>query len=125
MFSCDRSTKPWRVRPQPASFTDNDDRGLSVHSIPVLLSRERDLNSVYDDERFASVQFPVNVPNKSGVPVTWTTPTIDEEPDRDRRAAHADMHISSVSKHTWREARNHILGACEWVQPWRPEHLPT
>ena len=123
MFSCDRTTMPIQVGPHPASFSDSGASELSVHSVPVMEARGRDLQTVYDDDVYASVRFPVNVVVQEGMSILWSTPPPHEESDDDRRAAHADMQIHQLAKPEWRDLRNLIIAHSEWVQSWREEDV--
>jgi len=86
-------------------------------------ARGRDLQTVYDDDVYASVRFPVNVVVQEGMSILWSTPPPHEESDDDRRAAHADMQIHQLAKPEWRDLRNLIIAHSEWVQSWREEDV--
>lgn len=103
--------------PSPGAFQRNANEGMSVHMLRVLDARRRDPHTLYDPTRYGAVRFPASAVRSAGAGVLATTPTMDEEPDEDLRAAHAEVRPPRAVKDRpfWSQVQNRIIRASVWI----------
>jgi len=105
--------------PSTAALRRDANQGMSVHLDTVVRTRRRDPQTLYDSTKYGSIAFPAGLPRCEGAGVLPTTPTAEEEPDPDLRAAHAEVRPSQPQKDraAWSRVTNVILLRATWVQP--------
>ena len=103
--------------PSAGAFRRLKGEGMSVHMGSILEERGRATDSLYEASRYAAVRFPVGAVRRAGAGVLATTPTLEEEPDEDLRAAHAEARPPTYERNRalWSEVVNEIIQASEWV----------
>lgn len=103
--------------PHAGAFRRSAGEGVSVHMDSILESRGRARHTLYDRERHGAVRFPVGVVRAAGAGVIQTTPTVEEEPDEDLCAAHAEARPPTFeqNKKLWSSVRDQMIKASVWV----------
>lgn len=115
-------------RPSPGAFRRAAGEGTSVHRSTVLVELNRPIGSLYDSNRYSAVQFPVKTVREAGAGVLDTEPSIEEEPDSDLRAAHAEIRPPERARNRsfWSGVVDSLIRASEWVeQTGRPAEAST
>lgn len=104
--------------PHAGAFQREAREGMSVHLDGTLEARGRARHTLYDPERYGAVGFPVAVVRAANAGVLLTTPTVEEEPDEDLRAAHAEVRPPEPKKDRpfWSNVRNQMIQASVWVE---------
>ena len=104
--------------PHAGAFQRDANEGMSVHMEGTLEERGRARHTLYDPERYGAVRFPAAVVRAANAGVLPTTPTVEEEPDEDLRAAHAEArpHDAKKDKPFWSKVRNEMIQASVWVE---------
>lgn len=103
--------------PHAGAFRRDEGEGMSVHMDSILESQGRARHTLYDPARYGAVRFPVGIVRAEGAGVVQTTPTVEEEPDEDLRAAHAEARPPTFKqeKSFWSNVRNQMIKASVWV----------
>lgn len=103
--------------PHAGAFQRDVNEGMSVHLDSILEARDRPRHTLYDPTRYGAVRFPAQVVRAAGAGVLPTTPTIEEEPDEDLRAAHSEARPPRPErdKQFWSTVRNEMIKASVWV----------
>lgn len=103
-----------RPRLHPAALRREAGEGMSVHLQSILVSRKRDITTLYD-EGFGSVRFLVGVPRTAGAGVLCTP--AEGDLDTDRAASHAEVRPPTWEKNrtAWKSVSNTIALHAEWI----------
>ena len=106
------------TRPSPGAFRRAAAEGTSVHRVAVLDELGRSINSLYDPSKYSAVRFPVRAAREAGAGVLETEPTIEDEPDSDLRAAHAEIRPPEKPRNRpfWSGVVDSLIRASEWVE---------
>lgn len=92
-----------------------------MHS--VLVSRNRDPETLYDHDTYGSVRFSAKTVQNAGASVIASPQQLDIEQDADRAAAHADVMApiegdSRQAKDAWMKVVEAIQANFDWIQPY-------
>lgn len=103
--------------PSPAAFQRNANEGMSVHMDGVLEKLERSRHTLYNSEKYGAVCFEVGVVRRAGAGVLPTIATVEDEPDKDLREAHAEVRppMKAKDRAYWSGVRDKIIKSSIWV----------
>lgn len=113
-------------RPGVAALSRDPHTGLSTHAGSLLELRGRRPETLYDSERYYTMNFRAAIPREvPTVGVIYVEAEVEHEPDEDLRFAHAEVRPENPGRNRplWNRVRDNIIRNSSWVGE-APTDLP-